>query len=81
MNVIVLVFAEARVVIGRSSIEVALPSGASVAQLRREIGQQFPRLQSLLGRSAVAVNQRFADDATTLGEHDEIAWIPPVSGG
>ena len=81
MNVNVLLFAEAKVVIGTSSIEVALPVGASVRQLRHEISQRFPTLHALLGRSAVAVNQRFVDDATTLSDQDEIAWIPPVSGG
>lgn len=81
MNVNVLLFAEAKLVIGSPAVEVTLAPGASVGQLRGEIGRRFPQLQGLLGRSFVAVNQRFADDATRLHESDEVAWIPPVSGG
>lgn len=81
MNVCVLLFAEARQSIGTSSIHINLPSGASVGQLRQEIGSRYPSLNALLSRSGVAVNQRFADDSLRLGASDEIAWIPPVSGG
>ena len=81
MNLNVLLFAEAKRSIGADSIGVQLPPGASVGQLRRELSLRFPLLQALLARSAVAVNQSVVDDAATLTERDEVAWIPPVSGG
>ena len=61
--------------------DVILVSDQSSEDESREICRRFPGLQALLGRSAVAVNQRLVDDSTTLREQDEIAWIPPVSGG
>ncbi len=81
MTVNILLFAEAKLAIGVPSLELTLPNGASVGQLRGAIAAQFPALSALLARSAFAVNQRFADDTTILCEHDEIAWVPPVSGG
>jgi molybdopterin converting factor subunit 1 len=81
MNLNVLLFAEARQSVGSASIIVGLPPGSTVVQLRQELSRRYPRLRPLLDRSAMAVNQRFADDATQLNESDEIAWIPPVSGG
>lgn len=81
MNVHVLLFAEAKAVAGESSLHVRLPDSASVGDLRAELRRRFPAQAALLGRSAIAVNQRMVGDLTLLQEHDEVAWVPPVSGG
>jgi molybdopterin converting factor small subunit len=49
--------------------------------LRRALAERYPALAPLLERSAIAVNHDFADDSSILRESDEIAVIPPVSGG
>ena len=51
--------------------------------VRRDILHDFrARLPPLLAKSAVAVNQDFAEDAPrVLSPQDEVAIIPPVSGG
>ena len=73
-------FAQARDLAG--SAEVTLPQAvATVAQLRRELTQRLPALASLVARSAIAVNGVYATDDTPLGPDDELALIPPVSGG
>lgn len=74
----VLLFAAARDHAGRDSVTVSAPS---VGELRRRLSEQYPRLASLLARSAVAVNHDFADDSRPLAPGDEVAIIPPVSGG
>jgi molybdopterin converting factor subunit 1 len=77
----VLFFAAARDLAGADSAAVELPPGAVVADLRAELARRFPALAALLARSAVAVNHDFADDARPLAAADEVAVIPPVSGG
>jgi sulfur-carrier protein len=54
--------------------------GQTVANLRQELIQKYPELTGL--RSLlIAVNDAYADDSVILSEKDEIALIPPVSGG
>jgi len=55
-------------------------NGQTVAALRETLMAQYPELTGL--RSLlIAVNDTYADDSITLTETDEIALIPPVSGG
>jgi molybdopterin converting factor subunit 1 len=81
MIVNVLLFAEAKLSLSSSQLRVTLPERATVSALRGEISRRHPALGGLLARSAIAVNQRFVDDSTAITETDEVAWIPPVSGG
>ncbi|MBY0522138.1 MAG: molybdopterin converting factor subunit 1 [Gemmataceae bacterium] len=74
-------FARARELAGADTIEVNLPAGATVHDLRRRIGEEYPRLAALLERSALAVNDQFAEDAQMLPPGAEVALLPPVSGG
>jgi molybdopterin converting factor subunit 1 len=74
-------FARARELAGADAIDVPLPAGATVRDLRRRIAEQCPALAGLLERSALAVNDEFADDALTLPLNAEVALLPPVSGG
>ena len=54
--------------------------GDTVAHLRQYLFSTYPRLTGL--RSLfIAVNHNYADDSLVLRETDEIALIPPVSGG
>ena len=52
----------------------------SVSEFKMNLFLQYPRLEAL-SSMYVAVNSAYADEAATLGEEDEIALIPPVSGG
>jgi molybdopterin synthase sulfur carrier subunit len=55
-------------------------TGVTVGELRGYLQQQYPSLTGL--RSLyIAVNNQYADDALMLSETDEVALIPPVSGG
>jgi len=74
-------FARARELAGADVIEVALPAGATVRDLRRLIGEACPALAGLLERSALAVNDEFAEDGLTVPLGAEVALLPPVSGG
>ena len=60
---------------------VDLPANSTVADLRARLGEICPALQSLLPRSAVAVNEEFAGDNVGIPPAAELALLPPVSGG
>jgi len=74
-------FARAKDLAGADSVAVELPAEARVGDLRRRMAQLYPALAGLLQRSALAVNNEFADDAQLLSGTAEIALLPPVSGG
>jgi molybdopterin synthase catalytic subunit len=81
MQVTVLFFGALREAIGAKELVVALPDGASVAVLRRLLADGQPAFGPLAGRLRVAVAREFADDDRVLAAGDEVAFLPPVSGG
>jgi molybdopterin synthase catalytic subunit len=81
MTLTVHLFARGRDLAGAGTVAAELPAAATVADLRRALAARFPVLAGLLERSAVAVNHDFAEDDRVLSPGDEVAVIPPVSGG
>ena len=81
MIVKVMLFAAARELTGRAAVELELPPGATVATLRAELARREPALAGVLARCVVAVNYDFAEEQQGLAAADEVAIIPPVSGG
>ena len=80
MKVKVLFFALGRELVGAEELEVELPEGATAAMLTERINEQHPRFRELPSYM-IAVNMVFADSGTVLTSGDEVAIIPPVSGG
>ena len=79
-SVNVLLFGITRDITGHSTLQCALPAHPTVDDLLAFLKQQYPELvgiRSLL----VAVNGEYAESDAPLTAHDEIAIIPPVSGG
>ncbi len=74
-------FRQSADLVGATSITVDLPVHATVADLRRRLGEDCPSLIRLLERSAIAVNNEFAADAIELTSDADVALLPPVSGG
>jgi molybdopterin converting factor subunit 1 len=81
MTLTVHLFAAARDLAGAPAVAVELRPGATLADLRAALAASVPALARLLARSAVAVNHDFAEDGRILTASDEVAVIPPVSGG
>lgn len=81
MTLTVKLFATARDLAGAESIAVELPDDATVAELKRALGRLHPQLDRLLRRSVIARNQEYALDGDRITPADELAVIPPVSGG
>ncbi len=80
MRLSVLLFASAREAIGARSIDLDLPSGSTVGALVHHLRAAYPQL-STLPELVISVNLEYASLELTLNEDDEVALIPPVSGG
>lgn len=74
-------FAVARDLAGCKTVTLTLPEGATVAMLREKLYAQVPELVPLAESMQIAVDQEYAIDETPLTATQEVALIPPVSGG
>lgn len=74
----VLLFASIRDAAGTDVVAV---NATSLGELADQLRERFPAAARLIDRSRFAVNQQFAAPDTRLREGDEVAVIPPVSGG
>ncbi len=81
MQVRVLLFGSLREAAGAKELSVEVPERASVVALRALLSSSQPAFQRFAGRLRVAVNHEFADDDAMLSDGDEVAFLPPVSGG
>ena len=79
----ILLFGVAKEIVGCNSISLPISSAArlkTVADLRSYLGKTYPGLNAV-SSLAIAVNNSYAQDKETIDNFDEIALIPPVSGG
>ncbi len=77
----VLLFGVTRDIVGQGSLSLSGTEGlGTVGDLKRQLMDEFPALREL-SSLAVAVNQSYAREEDPISETDEIALIPPVSGG
>jgi molybdopterin converting factor subunit 1 len=81
VKVRVRLFAGLKELIGRQDITVDLPEGASVGDLREKLGGDVPRLASFLPSLVCAVNEEYRLPEYPLHDGDDVALIPPISGG
>lgn len=77
----ILLFAQLRKLAGAASLEVELPATFTLPELRDAVAAACPALGPQLGNSRAARNGEFAGAGTRFENRDEIALIPPVSGG
>lgn len=79
MKVTVRCFASVREALGDDRLEIEIPEGSTIDDLFRVLVERSPELEKLpLVR---AVNRAYADGETALNEGDEVAFVPPISGG
>jgi MoaE-MoaD fusion protein len=81
MRVRVLFFGMLKDLIGKSDESLELADSATVSDVLGEYERRIPGLKDLLPSVAIAVNQQYASAGTKLSSSDEIALLPPVSGG
>jgi molybdopterin converting factor subunit 1 len=81
MKVKVRLFAGLKDLVGGPEIIVDLEEGATVRGLEDQLGREYPRLKPLLASLAFAVDEEYKARDYTLRDDDEVALIPPISGG
>jgi molybdopterin synthase sulfur carrier subunit len=80
MKLKVLAFGIAREIFGADRAELELPTGCTVGELKQKLNAQHPGLAALASY-AIAINATYAFDDDVIQASDELAIIPPVSGG
>ena len=81
MQVTVLFFGALRDLVGRSNDALTLPEGANLSDLLAHYEAAVPRLRDFLPALALSINQEYAPPGAPLHDQDEVALLPPVSGG
>jgi molybdopterin synthase catalytic subunit len=81
MRVAVRLFGAVREAVGEKELSVELPEGARLAELRSLLARRHPIFEAYGPRLAASVNLEVAPPETRLSDGDEVAFLPPVSGG
>ncbi len=82
ITITILYFAAAKEAIGLSTESLSFTSPTTLAELQAQLYDQYPQLIPLKPYLRWALNQSFVEDNDVLLNHqDEVAIIPPISGG
>lgn len=81
MKVKIKFFAILRERIGSGEITKEIKEGSTVAELWEILRRDYPKLAPVDTRVLYAVNQNYVNRDHVLKDHDEIVFVPPVSGG
>jgi len=81
MHVTIRLFARLREMAGASEIQRTLPDGSSVRAAWDSLVGEFPEFDDYSRAVSCAVNEDYARMTTPLNDGDEVAFLPPVSGG
>lgn len=81
MKITVQLYAMLRDLVGSETVTLDLPEGATGNDLWDQLCQQYPSLAPYRSISRIARNHQFVTETEPLAPEDEIALIPPVSGG
>jgi molybdopterin synthase catalytic subunit len=81
MRVQVRFFASYREIVGSRAVSWSARQGLTLEELMDSVLEKYPRLAGHRGTMLLAVNHAFADSDRVLKEGDEVALLPPVSGG
>jgi molybdopterin converting factor subunit 1 len=74
-------FAAIRQRLGAEAIEIECPSPCNAGELQTRLAAEHPAAAELIRQSRMAVNAAYAAPNRAVTPQDEIALIPPVSGG
>ncbi len=74
-------FAGLHDLVGKRDLVLDMPAGATVGQLRDRLGIEYPAVQAMLSTLVCAVDEEYVPSDHVLREGDDVALIPPISGG
>ncbi len=82
MRVTIRLFARLRQLVGAGELtENDVPEGASVADIWQRLAERCPAIAPYRASISAAVNADYARMNTPVADGDEVAFLPPVSGG
>lgn len=81
MQLNILFFASLKDRAGVRKVDFESSNPITIAELKNQLAQRFPAIESLLPNCLVSVNKQFAFDGDLIAEGTEVAFFPPVSGG
>jgi molybdopterin converting factor subunit 1 len=81
MRVTVRLFARLRDIAGAAELTRDIPQGATIGSVWRQLAGEYPQLGPYERSISSAVNADYARMDRVLTEGDEVAFLPPVSGG
>ncbi len=81
MRVKIRLFARLRDLVGASELEREMPRGATVATVWESLAAEFPSVAAYRSSISSALNADYAKMTAAVAEGDEVAFLPPVSGG
>ena len=74
-------FASIKQIMHSSELMIDIPNEVTVFQIKKMVFEKFPQLEKSKIPFFVAVNHNYAKDSDLITTKDEVALIPPVSGG
>ena len=81
MRVTVRVFARLRDIVGAPELVRDAEPGATIRTVWRDLASEYPELATYERAISAAVNAEYAKMDRAVGDGDEVAFLPPVSGG
>ena len=81
MHVTIRLFARLRELAGASELDRDVPEGSAASDIWRTLAGEFPALKDYTGAISVAINEDYARMSAAVRDGDEVAFLPPVSGG
>lgn len=81
MKIRLRLFAGLKQRVGAEWLDVDLPDGATAADVRGWLAQRYPEVEPIVRRALLACHLDYVPDSFPLVDNQEVACIPPVSGG
>jgi molybdopterin converting factor subunit 1 len=81
ISISIRLYAGLRDLVGARDLQMELPEGATIDQLRTRLGEEHPAVLGLLPTLVCAVDEEYVVPEHVLRDGDHVALIPPVSGG